>query len=146
MTTRDSLDADWEYLAALIPFHFRGKDSKPGYEAKYRRPIFMDRQASEDERQAFYKALLEIPWLPPKVRGAVMSELGLSPRAHNNKMQHARAVTFRRNIEQRKARMKENGESPHGGIYDAAVAQEAGAQGMSFGALNKFLQRHAYRK
>jgi hypothetical protein len=142
MTTR-SLDADWEYLAALIPFYFRGKDSEPGYEAKYRRPIFMDRQASEGERQAFLHALLEISWLPPKVRTAVMSELGLSHQKQHAKVQHARAVVYRWNIEQDKARMKESGEKPREGIHEAAIMHEAQRLDMSVPALKQFLHRHA---
>jgi hypothetical protein len=43
-----------------------------------RRKTLFVKDIDEEIRRSFYQALLEIKWLPPKIRIAVMSELGLS--------------------------------------------------------------------
>jgi hypothetical protein len=108
----------------------------------YRRIIAMTRTANKDEQKRLYEALLELPWLAPKVRSAVMKELGLSKRDENRKVAEARAATIHRMIELCEARMRRNGERPRGGIHDAAVAEVAERQNMSVAALTKLLYRH----
>src|SRR4029079_17513565 len=89
-----------------------------------------------------YEALLKFSWLKPGIRRAVMAELGLSLRAQNKKIQHARAVTLQVLIAERKTVMRKNRERPRGGIHEAAVAHIARRQGMKVSTLKRHIQRH----
>ena len=108
----------------------------------YRRIIAMTHAANKDEQKRLYEALLELPWLAPKVRSAVMQELGFSKRDQNRKVAQAQAAVMHRMIELCEARMRQKGERPRGGIHDAAVAEVAKRQNMSVEALTKLLYRH----
>jgi hypothetical protein len=85
-------------------------------------------------RRAFYQGLLDIEWLPSKIRGAVMSELGLP-------LQEARTLALNVLVDECKARMRKNGEQPRGGIHDSAVAEIAARQGMTAEALTQRITR-----
>ena len=76
-------------------------------------------------RRAFYQALLDIEWLPSKIHSAVMSELGLSLQKRKSDIEEARTLTLNLLVDECKARMRENGEQPRGGIHDSAVAEIA---------------------
>ena len=144
VTTRDD-DWAWENLVALIPTHisfnnvppgtgFDGSDFEPV--VKQRRPILVSYQEdTEDNRKAFYAALLEIPWLAPKVRNAILRELGRSPREEDVGIERARNLTMRMMINERKELMRKNGDRPRGGVHEAAVAAIAHEQGLSVSAL-----------
>ena len=144
VTTRDD-DLAWENLVALIPTHisfnnvpagtgFDGSDFEPV--VKQRRPILVSYQEdTEDNRNAFYAALLEIPWLAPKVRNAIVRELGRSPREEDVGIERARNLTMRMMINERKELMRKNGDRPRGGVHEAAVAAIAHEQGLSVSAL-----------
>ena len=43
------------------------------------RPILAEDAANQAERRRFLEALLNISWLPPKVRNAIKRELGRTP-------------------------------------------------------------------
>ena len=108
----------------------------------YRRIIAMTHAANKDEQKRLYEALLELPWLAPNLRSAVMKELGLSKRDRNRKIAEARAAVMHKMIEDCEAHMRQKGERPRGGIHDAAVAEVAKRQDMSVAALTKLLYRH----
>lgn len=95
--------------------------------------------------ETFYEALLAIPWLPPKVRGVVMGELGRSLRKEKRDIEYARTVTLRVLINERKKRLREKGQVPRGGVHEKAVEEIAAAQGMTVSALKKRLQRYKQR-
>jgi hypothetical protein len=122
---------------ALVPYRFQEAEPICG------RPVLID-LADEDEQQRFYKALLNMPRLSPKVRTAVLAELGMpSPQKEKASHHRARALAYRWNIEQEVARMKASGEKPRGGIREAAIAHEADRVGMEPPTLKQYLHRHA---
>ena len=92
-------------------------------------------------RRAFYQALLDIEWLPSKIRSAVMSELGLSLQKRKSDNEEARTLTLNVLVDECKARMRENGEQPRGGIHDSAVAEIAARHGMTAEALKQRITR-----
>ena len=81
-----------------------------------------------DLRRSFYQALLKIDWLPSKIRSEVMSELGLSLQKQKSDVEEARTITLKFLVDECKARMRENGKQPRGGIHDSAVAEIAARQ------------------
>lgn len=110
-----------------------------------RRPIPMDGDTGKAEQQIFLRALLDLPWLAPKVRRAVMVGLGLSLQKQKAGIEQARTATLRVLITETEARMRKSGERPRGSIRDAAVATVARAHGMTAEGLAKRLQRHRQR-
>jgi hypothetical protein len=106
------------------------------------RRVVMVSGASEDERKAFYEALLKESWLSPEVRYAVLKALGRSLRRQKVDFNYGAAVALRHLIAEEKARMKKAGQRPRGGVHEAAVDRVARRQGVSTDALKKHLQRH----
>ena len=107
-----------------------------------RRTDSLGQDDSKSKQKCFYYSLLEISWLSPKIRRAVMAELGLSSREQNRRIEQARTATLRVLINERKTQMRANGERPRGGIHDAAVTEIAGEQSMTITALRKRLERY----
>jgi hypothetical protein len=83
---------------------------------------------------ASYEALLELPWLAPRVRVEVMGTLGRSKRAEDADYERGRTLTMRWMVNQRKALLKKKGERPRGGAHEAAIAEIASEQGMTVAA------------
>jgi hypothetical protein len=102
----------------------------------------MGKDTNEDERKRFYKALLEIDWLPANLRSAILRELGSSLRKQNRGFKQGETLALRHMINEAKARMRKQGERKKGGIHDAAVAEIAEGTGFTVEALRKQLQRH----
>jgi hypothetical protein len=92
-------------------------------------------------RRAFYQALLDIEWLPSKIHSAVMSELGLSLQKRKSDFEEGRTLILNVLVDECKARMRENGEQPRGGIHDSAVAEIAARHGMTAEALKQRITR-----
>jgi hypothetical protein len=141
----------WEYVAALVSVHFVAKDAAPGVEGaepsvepKWRAPILMGKDTSRDEQLAFYKALLEIPWLPPGARSAFAAKLGLPLQKHNTKIQDAQTVTWFLMFTEIKTRMRENGERPRGGIDAAALAELAEETGEEVSTVTQAFYRFSH--
>jgi hypothetical protein len=107
-----------------------------------RRAIPMDGDTGKAEQQIFLRALLDLPWLAPKIRAAVMTELGLSLREQNVRIEQARTVTLRYNVAETEKRMRAAGERPpKGTVRDAAIEAEASEAGLTPEALRKRLER-----
>src|SRR4030088_2439689 len=87
------------------------------------------------------KPYLDIEWLPSKIHSAVMSELGLSLQKRKSDIEEARTLTLNVLVDECKARMRENGEQPQGGIHDSAVAEIAARHGMTAEALKQRFTR-----
>ena len=85
--------------------------------------------------------LPKIEWLPSKIRRGVMTELGLSLQKWKSDIEEGRTLTLNVLVDQCKARMRENGEQPRGGIHDSAVAEIAARQGMTAEALKQRITR-----
>lgn len=104
----------------------------------------MATRSDDDERKAFYNSLLQLSWLAPEVRRAIMKVLGRSYPAYKADFNHGAAVMLRHLIAKEKARIK--GERPRDGVHEAAVTEVARRQGMTGDALKKRLQRHRRRR
>jgi hypothetical protein len=79
--------------------------------------------------------------LAPKVRDAVMRELGLSPREVKVILERGRTLAIRENINERKTWMRENNERPRGGVHEAAIAEETKELGMTPAVLKGRLRK-----
>jgi hypothetical protein len=129
----------WEYHAAIVPLRF---DFVPfgtgdlGSDVKVtpRRPVLMQYVDDKAEWRRFYEALLELPWLAPRVRVEVMGTLGRSKRAEDADYERGRTLTMRWMVNQRKALLKKKGERPRGGAHEAAIPEIANEQGMTVAA------------
>jgi hypothetical protein len=125
----------FRYWIALVVGDFlfvEREDSTPTVEWHGQgRPILMHEHNDEGLRKAFYTALTEIPWLAPKVRYAVMTELSRSQREQNIKTEKARTLTLRAMIDERYAQMKQSGQRrPRGGWRVRAIEEIAAKTGM----------------
>jgi hypothetical protein len=129
----------WEFLerdeAALVPLYNSLMDGPRRGE-----PLHM-KDAGHEEQQRFYRAVIDLPWLAPKVRYAVMKELRLSLREQNIRIERAWTVAFRYQIADVKQRMRRNGERPPGGVHEAALAEVAKRNKMAVDALKQRLAR-----
>jgi len=104
--------------------------------------IVMDRETDRRGQQKFYEEVLHIPWLAPKVRNAVLIELGKSVRAERARKEREQTAKARVFLQTMKREMRQSREHPEGGIHDAAVAKTASIFGWTVGALEKRLVRH----
>src|SRR5262249_9736479 len=98
--------------------------------------------ANADMIRRFYSKLLDMPWLSPRMRHAVMAEVSGSVRAYNRGIEYAKTAVMRKQFNDRKARLRNEGRLPRGGIHEAAVEEEARIQGMTVESLKKRLQRY----
>jgi hypothetical protein len=99
----------------------------------------MTDDANETQRKDFYEAVLKIHWLAPKVRNAVMRELGRSQLAVNVARERGRTLAIRARIDERKEALKKKGQ--RGGLYEAALSEEAKELGMTAAALKGRLRK-----
>jgi len=143
-------DSSWQYLAwercvALLPFRVgwsgRLRSGDFATKVEWGQPVPVSDDANETERKDLYDALLEIKWLAPKVRDAIMRELGRSQRAENTAVERGRTIALRWIINERKILMKKKNERPRGGIHDAAVAEVAKEHGLTVAALKGRLRK-----
>ena len=130
----------WKYCAAIVPVRFDfvpfgtgdlGSDVK----VTSRRPVLMEDVDDEAVWKRFYEALLKVPRLAPKVRNAVMRELGRSPRNESAELTWGVTQVHRAMVNERKALMRKNGLRPRGGVHEAAIEEIANEQGLSVAAL-----------
>ena len=104
---------------------------------------FMARfKPSGDERKRFLFALLQIDWLPRKVRRAVLQELGYSVREY----EAVKLGAVQLGINHTKERMREEGQELRGGIVNAAREEVAETRGQTGPTLKKQLQRFRRRQ
>jgi hypothetical protein len=127
------------WVVALVPYDDEAKIHWNGAR------VMQQRDASERERKRLHEALLAIPWLAPKVRRAVMAELGLSLRKQKRDIEHGGTVALRWLIDERKKVLRKRGQRPRGGVHEKAVEEIAREQGMTVAALRKRLQRDRQR-
>jgi hypothetical protein len=92
-----------------------------------------------------YEGLLEIPWLPPNVRRAVMKELGRSVQKEKSEFDQLVAPFVRQLIDETKVRMRSDRNLARGGVHEKAVEEVARHLGTTAGALKKRLGRSRRR-
>jgi hypothetical protein len=147
-------DAIREYLTweerfvALLPIRFWRTEGSVGRdfeiilpadaEVERGQPILVK---NETELRDLYEALLKVRGLAPKVRNAIMRELGRSQRVENMHYERGRTLAIRPRINERKNLMKKKNERPRGGIHDAAVAEVAKEHGLTVAALKGRLRK-----
>jgi hypothetical protein len=136
----------WEWCVALLPFRIQYVGTGTTYHysdfaLETGQPVPMTNDGSETHRKEFYEAMLEIDWLAPKIRNAVMRELGRSQRAEDADYERGRNLVFRVLINERKDLMRKNNERPRGGVHEAAIEQVAREHGMTGAALKGRLRK-----
>jgi len=140
----------WEWCVALLPFRFQFRVGtknvgmgtayhRSGFAIKGGQPVPMTDDANETQRKDFYEAVLKIDWLAPKVRNAVMRELGCSQRAVDVVRERGRTLAIRARINERKEALKKKGR--RGSLYEAALAEEAKELGLTVAALKGRLRK-----
>jgi hypothetical protein len=130
----------WEYHVAIVPLRvdfvpLGTGDSGSDIKVKWGRPVLIEDVRDEAGWKRFYEALLKPPRLAPKVRNAVMRELGRSPRNESAELTWGLTQLHRAMVNERKALMRKNGLRPRGGVHEAAIEEIASEQGLSVGAL-----------
>ena len=85
-----------EHHAALLPLRFTFVPFGTGHAGSDvigspERPMLMEYIDDEATQKRFYEALLKLPWLAPKVRNAIMWELGRSQREERDRAARSRA-------------------------------------------------------
>jgi hypothetical protein len=119
-------------------------------EISWRRHIFVEDEGGASSRESFcetfYEALLAIAWLSPKVRRAVMAELGRSLREHNRKIEQGGTAALRAMIDERKEVLRKRRPRPRGGVTEQALGDIALTQGMTVPALKQRLKRNKRRQ
>jgi hypothetical protein len=94
------------------------------------------------EQRQFYRLLLEMDWVPPKLRSVVLKEaLCLTLREEKRRDNESATMALRYLIKDREQAMKAQGLRPRGGVHDAAVEEIADEHGIEVPALKKRLQR-----
>jgi hypothetical protein len=136
-----------ERFVALLPIRFwrtggvvRDLDIILPADAEVERgqPILV---GNETQLRDLYEALLKVRGLAPKVRNAIMKELGRSQRAENMRYEHSRTRAIRALIDERKNLMRKNKEKRRGGVHEAVTAEVAEEQGMTVAALKGRLRK-----
>jgi hypothetical protein len=138
----------WEFCAALLPFRIGAKNvpAGTGYRgSNYAMKVEWGQPKPVDEavEAGLYEALLELPWLKPRVRVAVMRTLGRSQRDAEVGYCKGATAVYKLEVDETAARMRANGERPpRGDIRAAAIEKVAERIGMKPEALAKRLQRY----
>jgi hypothetical protein len=135
-------EAGWLRLA-LVPFRVRRSPDQADAPIwlEDSRPIWLEDSTSKRKQQTAYRALLQCRWLAPKVRNAIVAELGISVRQARRRGAQRQARFWRAEIDELERRMREKGEQPRGGRRDAAIAHIARRHDMTVEAFKKRLQR-----
>jgi hypothetical protein len=144
LTYLRSPDRRWLQLA-LVAFRVRRLPNKADdetYVLKSGAPIWLADSRSKRKQRAAYRALLQCRWLAPKVRNAIVRELGMSVRQEQRRGAQLQAKLWRAEINELERRMREKGEQPRGGRREAAIAHIAHRNGMTVEAFKKQLHRH----
>ncbi len=120
--------------AALVPTHL----SEDEETIHHGQPVFMDYEEGEKIDQLgqadFYMALLQISWLAPSIRRAVLRQLGI-----DEKKERAEALHFMlADLKTDKAEMRAKGIK---GIKGGALAHLAKIKGVSIKTLKQRLYR-----
>ena len=132
-------------FVALLPIRFWrtgsvGRDGETilpaDAEAERGQPILVE---NETQLRELYQALLGVRGLAPKVRNAIMREQGRSQRVEKMHDEHRRTRAIRARINERKEALKKKGQ--RGGLYEAALSEEAKELGMTAAALKGRLRK-----
>jgi len=137
----------WEHHAALLPLRFDfvpfGKgDLGSDVKVKAVRPILVQYSDDKAEQERFLEALLELHWIAPGIRRAIMKALGRSLLKQKVNEERARTAVFKLMVDEAVAHMQAKSERPSkGDLRTAAIEKVAKKIGMESEALAKRLQR-----
>ena len=101
--------------------------------------------SGDKDQKAELEALLKQPWPPPRVRLAVMVELGRSLQRENRDQGDGRTAILQVMISAFEAQLRRDRIRPRGGVHRAAVARVAQYAGMSPESLKRRFARHKKR-
>ena len=101
-----------EHHAALLPLRFTFVPFGTGHAGSDvigspERSVLMQYVDDDATQKRFYETLLKLPWLAPKVRNAIMRELGGSQREEDVRIEKARTWTLRHEVSEVEARLGE---------------------------------------
>jgi len=131
----------WQLCLALLPYRI-GTASAGAVKVETGRPNPVGADADAAERRRFYEAMLELPWLAPEVRSAVLKTLGRSYRAEKDNFGRGWTMALRRMVDETADRMKKNREHPpKGDIRTAAIEEIAEKVGIEPEALRGRFRR-----
>ena len=126
-----------ERFVALLPIRFWRTGSSVNNraetivtadaEVERGKPVLVE---NETQLRDLYEALLNVRGLAPKVRNAIMKELGRSQRVENTRYEHRVTLAISERIKERK---EEN--------YEARLAEEAKELGLTVAALKGRLRK-----
>ena len=126
-----------ERFVALLPIRFWRTGSSVNHrgetivtadaEVERGQPVLVE---NETQLRDLYEALLKVRGLAPKVRNAIMKELGRSQRVENTRYEHSVTLAISERIKERK---EEN--------YEARLAEEAKELGLTVAALKGRLRK-----
>ena len=123
-----------QWAAAIVPFSW----SEATPVMAWQRTVFMSDAVDEADRRRCLESLLDIKWLPPEIRRAVMKQLGLSPRAKKAAEARGWKLAMDHLIDETEARLhKKTGKRSRGAVVQAI----ADITGTSSETLRKRLQR-----
>jgi DNA-binding Lrp family transcriptional regulator len=124
----------------FVPF---GKgDLGSDVKVKAGRPILVQYSDDKAEQERFLEALLELHWIAPGIRRAIMKALGRSLLKQKVNEERARTTVFKLMVDEAVARMQAKSERPSkGDLRTAAIEKVAKKIGMESEALAKRLQR-----
>jgi hypothetical protein len=102
--------------------------------------IYLDDQVDNTETQRdVYRKLLQLRWLPPKLRNCVLTELGKSPREEKRRAAKERMACLYFEIDRLAEQMQKNGK---GNPRMAATEQVAARLKMDASVLRRQLSRY----
>jgi hypothetical protein len=131
----------WKLTLALVPYRigtkpvaagtgFNGGDLAAKVEFGKPELITID-TADEAEQRRVYEALLELRWITPEIRRAVLHALGRSPQAQNASRGRGQTWALRHLVDEVEGRMRANGPEPYGGYRTCALQEVAQKIGMN---------------
>src|SRR5262245_2207141 len=104
----------WEYCVALLPFRIGTKNVPAGtghrgsnytMKVEWGQPVPVE-EADEAGRKRLYEALLELPWLAPKIRVEIMRALGRSQRDAEVEYRKGATAVYKLQVDETEARMR----------------------------------------
>ncbi len=137
----DDPGTDWEEHAIILrPVRMFMSGQRAKFEYGRFHPI-SSLTNDRDWQKNLYRALLKLTWLSPRLRHAVMADLGRPPQREKRDMEEARTAALQQLVKDRETEMRRKGERPRGGAYRAAVEDVARRADLTVEALEQRFKR-----
>jgi hypothetical protein len=129
----------WQWCAALLPYRIGTKKVEAGAgfpggdlgaKVEFGKPVPITSAAGAAKQKRTYESWLELDWIAPEIRYAVLNALGRKQSYENQQYELGRTLAWRRMVDETVARMKKNGARPVNGFRTAAIAEVAEGAGI----------------